>query len=156
MWTIFPLEITLSPERWNRSIDPVQLDRSTFLESEVWEVDELFTILEEEIGVNKREKLSWMSISIFVSVVVDFISFLIVHSRYHLQRLVHNESNCRLVFLEIDTSINSKQRHTVLSPLHSKATYPFVCMLTKDHEPLWYQVQQLDSHQSQPSITIII
>ena len=47
------------------------------------------------------KKLSWMSSSVFVSMVVDFISVVTMPSRYHLQRLVHNENNCRRVFLEI-------------------------------------------------------
>ena len=53
------------------------------------------------MGVNKRKKLSRVSISVFFLMVVDFIYFLTVHSRYHLQRLVHNENSCRLVFLQI-------------------------------------------------------
>ena len=35
-------------------------------------------------------------------------------------------------------------------------TYPSLRMLTKGKESLWYQVQQLDQHQSQPSIPTII
>ena len=122
-----------------------------FLQSKVWEVDDLFQILEEEIGVNKRKKPSWVSVSLFVSMVVDFISFLTVHSRYCLQRLLHNENNCSLVLLEI--WYKYQQRHMMLSQLHFNPKYPFLRMLTKDQEPL-LRVQQLEQHQSQPSITI--
>jgi hypothetical protein len=74
--------------------------------------------------------------------VVDFISFLTVLSRYHLQRLVHNENNCRRVFLEI--WYKYQQRDIMLSQLHSNPKHPLLRMLTEGQEPLWSQVQQLD------------
>ena len=83
-----------------------------------------------------------MSISDFFSIVVDFISSLIVRSRYRLQRLVHNENNCRLVFLQI--WYKYQQRHVIIFQVHSNPNYPFLRMLTEDQEPLWYQVQQMD------------
>ena len=42
-----------------------------------------------------------MSTSVFCSIVVDFITFLTVHSRYRIKHLVHNMYNWRLVFLVI-------------------------------------------------------
>ena len=102
----------------------------------------LFQILEEGIGVNKRGKLSSVSIFVIFSMVADSISFLTVHSRNRLKRLVHNENNCRQVFLEI--WFKYQQRHIVLLPLHLNLEYLFLRMLTRDQEPLWYQVQQLD------------
>ena len=72
-----------------------------FLRSEVREVDDLFQILEEDIVIDKRKKLSWVSISVFFSIVIDFNSLLTVLSQFRLLRLVQNENNCRLVSLEI-------------------------------------------------------
>ena len=83
--------------------------------------------MEESTG----EELSWLSISVFFSIVADFISFL----------TVHNESNCSLVFLEI--WYKYQQRHIVLSQLHSNSKHPFLRMLTRDQGPL-LRVQQLD------------
>ena len=99
------------------SLDGDQLDRSTLSEvrSEKSMID--FKLLKKNY-VNKRKKLSWVSISVIFAMVVDFISFLTVHSRYRLQRLVHNENNCRLAFLEI--WYKYQQRHMMLSPLHFK------------------------------------
>ena len=74
--------------------------------------------------------------------VVGFISFLMVHSRYRLQRLVYNENKRRRVFLEVWHKY--QQRHIMLSPLHWNPNYPFLRMLTEGQEPLWYQVQQQD------------
>ena len=95
-----------------------------------------------------------MSISVFFSTLFDFIAFRTVHSRYHLQWLVHSENNCRRVFLEI--RYKYQQRYIMLSQLRLHLKYLFLRMLTESQEPLWYQVQQLGEHRSQPSITIII
>jgi hypothetical protein len=107
-----------------------------------WEINDSLKILEEEMGVDKRKKLSWMSISVFFSTVVDFMSCQTAHSRYRLQRLVHNENNCRRVILQI--WYKYQQRHIMLSPLQSNRKYPFLRMLTEGQDPLWYQLQQLD------------
>ena len=98
--------------------------------------------------------LSWMSISVFLSMTIDFITFLTVHSQSRLQRRVHNENNCRLVFLEI--WYKYQQRHIMLTQLHTNPNYLFLRMLSEGQEPLWWQVQQLHWHQSQPSITTTI
>jgi hypothetical protein len=65
MWTSFALEIILSAKRYSRSIDSVYsfeffLRRRSAreiisLKSEVREVDDLFPILEEDMGVSKRK-----------------------------------------------------------------------------------------------------
>ena len=111
------------------SLDGDQLDRSTLSEvrSEKLMID--FKVLKKNY-VNKRKKLSWISIAVIFVMVVDFISFLKVHSRYRLQRLVHNENNCRRIFLEI--WYKYQQRHIMLSQLHVISKYLFLHMLTKD------------------------
>ena len=87
------IEIRKIPD--DSSVDSLDLG------SEVREVDDSFQILEEDIVMDKREKLSRVSISVFFSIVIDFNSLLTVLSQSRLLRLVHNENNCRLVFLEI-------------------------------------------------------
>ena len=89
-----------------------------------------------------------MSTFVFFSIVVDFISFLTVHSRCSLQRLVHNESNCRRVLVETDTDTNNtifmaaKQRRRMNSQLHFNPKHPLLRILTEGQEPL-VRVQQL-------------